>query len=62
VPVPTSATSPSAPTSTTAQPTAAREAVPGRHVIRHPQRTLRRGWRAKRSVRHMRSTLLRRKR
>jgi thermitase len=70
VPVPTSATSPSAPTSTTAQPTAAtssphafpaaREAVPGRHVIRH--RTSRRGWRATRSVRHVRSTLLRRKR
>ena len=71
-PAPTSATSPSGPTATTSHPTtatssphaftAAREAVPGRHVIRHSQRTLRRGWRAKRSVRHMRSTLLRRKR
>lgn len=71
-PIPTSATSAGAhavtspqPTAATSSPhafTAAREAVPGRHVIRNPHRTLRRGWHAKRSVRHVRLTLLRRKR
>ncbi len=40
---------------------AARTAVPGRHRIRHPHRTLRRGWRTERAARHMRLTILRRK-
>jgi subtilisin family serine protease len=62
-PIPT--TAPSAGTSS--HPEAAnalhpvRHARPGRQSIRYPERTLRRGWRAKRSIRHVRSTLLRRK-
>ncbi len=38
-----------------------REAVPGRRVVKAPHRTLRRGWRTARSVRHVQLELLRRR-
>ncbi|MDQ2909569.1 MAG: S8 family peptidase [Actinomycetota bacterium] len=60
-PVEPSVTAPSNPPGSSSGPGAppgVREAVPGRRVVKAPHRSLRRGWRVSRSVRHVRLELL----